>query len=331
MLPLSHGYSDTLGGSLTNEDPIKDIRNINIEYQTYDSSGSNAPKLYYGENNYEYYEEFDYSLSENSLYIHDLHDVNYFKIDSGDTTLRILSISIDYSGVNTTHGSDFNISGMGVGKYRAHPDRYSGTLESGVSSVTVPIDVTYEYGGYTVKSTKTYTYYSYSDIQNNPSKASAAAMITPMDVSNYYSIFGEFPANYVSSSNYSAAYSLFGNLTRQVSSYSKTDGYARYVPWQPYDGGTKPRYHEFDIDLTGDYAQSSYSPNRGVGRVVAFESGFNVTSYGTGNDIVCLFTDDHYSTWQEFNNLGDFLPRFSVQRRVTNYAWSEPTLINQNI
>lgn len=330
LLAFSHDYGDTLGGSFFNVDPIKNIKNISFTYSTTNSNGSNSPKLYVGEQNFATSYNIPYSSSENTFSKTDLSSVNYFKIDCGDTNLRLFSVTIEYLGTNTPNGSDFEATGMGVGQYRDNPKKYTGTLAAGSTSVTVPINVTYENGGYTVKETKTYTYYTYSYVENNPYVADDAAMITPTDVANYYSIFGEFPANYVSSSYYSEGRELFGTKVRQVSTYDRTTGYAKYVPWAQYESTGKPRYHEFDIDLTGDYASKTYSAVRGVGRVVAFESGYNVSSYGNGSYITCLFTDDHYATWQEFNNLGDFLPRFSVERKVTNRNWSEPTKISEN-
>ena len=146
-------------------------------------------------------------------------------------------------------------------------------------------------------------------------------MTSPMDVANYYSIFREFPANYVTSGNYSEAYDIFGNNTRCVSTYTKTNGYATKVPYY----GSTPRYHEFDIALDDTYSSS----NRSVGRVVAFETGLSPVNYGNGSHIVCYFTDDHYATFQEYNNLGEFLPRFSVERTIAGRVWGEPITITK--
>ena len=36
--------------------------------------------------------------------------------------------------------------------------------------------------------------------------------------------------------------------------------------------------------------------------------------------------DDHYATFQEYGNLGEFLPRFNAERKVLNVVWREPSL-----
>ena len=322
LLPLSHDYGNTLGGTICNTTPYGNIKSISISYKTASSSGSNKPTLYFGETNYTSSVDFNYSTTNTIYKCTNLNDADYFKIEAGDCNLFINSISVEYESLS---GSTFALSNMGAGQYRVNPNKYTGAKVAGETQVTVPISVSYGNSSYTINSTKTYTYYTYSYVSNHTEVVDDASMTSPIDVANYYSIFGEFPANYVTSGNYKTAKSIFENKTRCRYEYSRTDGYATVVPWAEYGSTGKPKYYEMDIDLTGSYASGSNSPNRGVGRLVIFMSGYAKTNYGNGSYAVCLFTDDHYATFQEFNNLGDFLPRFNAERQVTGYRWSEPT------
>ena len=188
--------------------------------------------------------------------------------------------------------------------------------------MTVPVSVSYSGNRYTVLQTKTYTYYTLDYVESHPSVASDAAMTNPVDVANYYSIFGTIPANYGGSgsgmNSISSVQNVFGSDARQVSYYSKTDGYATAVPNINASSG----YYEFDIDLDGSYYPGS--GGRGVGRVVAWKNGINNSAYGNGSYRVCHFTDDHYATFQEFNNLGQFLSKFDAEQRCTGKKWSAP-------
>ena len=42
---------------------------------------------------------------------------------------------------------------------------------------------------------------------------------------------------------------------------------------------------------------------------------------------VIVYTDDHYATFQEYNNYGSFGTRFNAERSVTSYKWSKPTTL----
>lgn len=308
LLPYTgYAYSTALPGSIYNVSPIDDIASITIEYYTEGSSGE-KPFLTFGEQNYTDGKiSFNYSDSSTEVVI-DLssYDVNYFRISSGDVTLYLESVDIAYSDTATTHGDTFVYDSST--SYRVTPSTYSGSLVAGSTSVTVPVEVSIDEGNetYSVISNKTYTYYTYEYVYDHPECMDDAAMITPVDVSNYYTIFGVFPANYASS--IASISSVFGSYSRQVSTYSRTDGYATAVPYRNEPGEDTPLYYEFDIALDSSYA----SNNRGVGRVVAWKYGF--TCYGS--EIVCVYTDDHYSTFQEFNNLGGFNPRFNSERTI---------------
>ena len=196
-------------------------------------------------------------------------------------------------------------SGIVSTDYRIEPVVYSGALVDGVSSVVVPTSISKVGTTYTVTATKTLTYYSTAYVLANPSVASKATLTDPADVAAYYIAFKAAPANYRTKTEWTdfpSDIEVFGaSNIRCVSTYSRTDGYAQSVPWRanPYSYPDKPRYHELDVKLPGQY----YSINsRGAGRVVAWEYGF--TCYG--NYATATYTDDHYATFHEYLNYGSF-------------------------
>lgn len=147
-----------------------------------------------------------------------------------------------------------------------------------------------------------------------------SALTDPVDVANYYIALKEFPVNYfLKGSIPSEAYTTFGDYLRQVSEYNRTDGYAQAVPYRdadPYDG-VNPYYYEFDIALPGlPYSTS----NRGVGRVVIWQDGFDCTGYDYSP--VAVYTDDHYATFQEFLNYGTYGERFNAEKSRTAYIYN---------
>lgn len=332
LIPLvrQDGCEETLGGALYNIDPIKDIDHITFTYKT-SGSGSRSCALYCGENNYDDYNYVITSSSSNKETTIDLSskDVNYFKFDSGDLTLFLQSVTVYYSGLNTTHGSNFTYKTTGTNEYRIAPTTYNGTLIDGVSYVDVP--TFFDTSTSTVLSTKRYTYYSYEYVYEHPEVVSNATMTSPVDVCNYFEAFGCAPANYGSKSSFSLkdgktlpsvseVDELFGSDARTISKYSRTTGYATSVPYY----GSIPTYYELDIDTNGQYRTSS----RQSGRIVAWSTGFEGNDYGNGSQIVCTYTDDHYATFKEFNNFGGFLSRFNVERNISGYVRGNPTTLS---
>ena len=328
IIPQTPVEEPTLEGALYNTSAIKDIDRIIVRYKTSSNYGSSKSKLYYGENSYEDgYITLDYSTSFTTKDI-DLssYNINYFKFTSGDVELFINSIDIYYSDTNTPHGSSFINKNANEGEYRLTPTVYSGTLVSGESTVSVP--VSYNISTHQVTEYKTYTYYSYEYVYEHQYLIEDAAMTDPFDVCNYFMAFGCAPANYGANNTVkplrdgltlpskSDVSELFGDSARTISQYSKTDGYATALPYY----GEKPNYYELDIDTSGLYSINS----RQVGRIVAFASGFNILEYGYGNQCVCLYTDDHYATFKEFNNYGGFMPRFNAELNVACAIWSNP-------
>lgn len=332
LIPLvrQDGCEETLGGALYNIDPIKDIDKITFTYKT-SGIGSRSCKLFYGEKNYDDYSYVISSSSSNKETTIDLSskDVNYFKFDSGDLTLFLQSITVYYSGLNTTHGSNFTYKTTGVGEYRIAPTTYNGTLVDGVSYVDVP--TSFDTSTSTVLSTKRYTYYSYEYVYEHPEVVSDATMTSPVDVCNYFEAFGCAPANYGSKSSFSLkdgktlpsvseVDELFGSDARTISKYSRTTGYATSVPYY----GSTPIYYEIDIDTNGQYITSS----RQSGRIVAWATGFEGSDYGYGSQVVCTYTDDHYATFKEYNNFGGFLSRFNVERLISGNVRGNPTTLS---
>ena len=332
LIPLvrQDGCEETLGGALYNIDPIKDIDKITFTYKT-SGSGSRSCKLYYGENNYDDYNYVITSSSSNKETTIDLSskDVNYFKFDSGDLTLFLQSVTVYYSSLNTTHGSNFAYKTTGTNEYRIAPTTYNGTLIDGVSYVDVP--TSFDISTSTVLSTKRYTYYSYEYVYEHPEYVSNATMTSPVDVCNYFEAFGCAPANYGSKSSFSLkdgktlpsvseVDELFGSDARTISKYSKTTGYATSVPYY----GSTPIYYELDIDTNGQYRTSS----RQSGRIVAWATGFEGSDYGYGSQVVCTYTDDHYVTFKEYNNYGGFLSRFNAERLISGSVRGNPTTLS---
>ena len=167
---------------------------------------------------------------------------------------------------------------------------------------------------------KEYTYYSSQYVMNNLNSLNLEDVVyyTPVDVSNYYLAFRAFPANYVYKDEINTYKDVFGNYLRQVSYYTRTDGYMTPLPYNNYLDNAFPKYYELDIDLDGTY--SVY--NRGVGRVVVVAAGFSCYDYGLNpygipaSDPVMLFTDDHYISFFEYKNDGAFNLRFSESNYV---------------
>lgn len=321
LLPYVNYYGDgSTSGALYNTSSISGIESIAISYRTSLSSGQ-KPVLSYGPN-IAVTSQVELNLTtSNATSTFEISNANYFKLSTSESTIYIQSIVIDYNGSGPS--DSYTYLGSGSGLYRINPIVNSGSLYDG-KSVAVPTSITRSGNYYTVNSTKTYTYYTYSYIQSNPGLADAASYTDPLDVAAYFTTFGTYPANYVSKSSYSSAYSLFGDDARCVSVYSRTDGYATSVPYQVGGSGT-PTYYECDIDLDGTYS----SNNRGVGRVVCWQYGFDPSKGATSYDgsPVCVYTDDHYATFQEYLNTGVYGTRFNSEMLRTAYVWGAPTTL----
>ncbi|MCB9498166.1 MAG: Ig domain-containing protein [Erysipelotrichaceae bacterium] len=240
----------------------------------------------------------------------------YYSVETNGQNAYINSITVGYNSSLTTNTTTTENS-----DYRIAPTVYSGTLTDGVSSVSVPNDITITGNTYTVNSYKTYTYYSFDYVSSHSGSLtlSSIAMIDPVDIANYYIAFHAIPANFGGSSisedcgTLTEVNSLFGSTyARKISQYSLTTGYATAVPWNAQDGGSTPVYYEFDIALLSSYTTS----NRGVGRVVMWVYGWSCYS---DNEPVAVYTDDHYATFGEYLNYGTFGTRFDSQTSSDGY------------
>lgn len=324
LLPST--YPNAVAGSFYNTDSIDQITGISLTYLTASSSDVNA-KLYYGNSSLlsSYYSLAGSSSSSTQNFTFPASSaIGFFRLDCGDSALTISSLTITY--LNGTAGI-VEKAASGAGLYRINPVVYSGSLTSGVSSVNIPQTLSISGSSYSVSTSKKYTYYTYSAVENDPTLASAAAYTDPQDVAAYFIAFHEYPANYVSSGNYSAASSLFGDAARCVSSYTRTDGYVNAVPYKA-SGSSIATYYECDIALDSSYSSSS----RGVGRVVVFTGGFDTGKGATSYDssYTAVFTDDHYATFQEYYNYGGiFSHRFDAEKTRTFYDYGAPTTLSK--
>ena len=315
LLPYFSSASDgTLPGALYNVTPIYGMTEIEITYK----SSSNA-SVYVGDDRAG--QAVGYYLPSAASYTTKtvaLEEDNFFKIESGSSGLYIKELTVSYT--NETVSYTYQKNGAGDGETRLNAVTHSGGLVAGQTSVSVPVEVAYSANGYQILQTKTYTYYTLSYVKANPSLAEKAAMTEPADIAAYYAAFGEFPANFAASNcdgnSFSEVKAVFGDDTRYVSKYSRTNGYAQHVPYST--GNTT--YYEFDVALDASYWENG---ERGVGRVVAWEGGWDATGY---NDApVAVYTDDHYATFQEYLNDGSFGVRFDAEMNLTFAKWSAPT------
>lgn len=295
---------DSIGGCIYNTTPMYQISNISITYKT---SGDEL-LLSVGKTRSEM-EEMTLELSDNEYTTVNI-DVdydNYFKLEALSKTGYIKSLTITYLNANNTNSVGY----IPTSGSRLNPVRFEGDLVSQQSSVTVPILVEEKDDSYEVIETKTYTYFAYEDVVKDPSLVELAAYVEPLDVANYFIAFGTYPANYVYKKQFDTAKATFGSYTRCVSDYSRTDGYARSVPCAFENG--KPHYYECDIALEKSYSRS----NRGVGRLVVWEYGFDAKGYDDAP--VAVYTDDHYATFTEYLNNGSWGERFNAEMNVTAY------------
>ena len=202
---------------------------------------------------------------------------------------------------------------------RIAPTIYNGDLVSGESTVSVPIEIDVVNNKYTVKKSRTYTYYSYEYVRDNymDLNLDEIAMTNVEDVCNYFMAFGCAPANYANIKNCptnprddsavgktSNVRTLFGDKARGISKYNRGDGYATSVPM--IAPGTDS-YYELDIGVYSGYSTSS----RDVCRVVCFYEGW---TYYNPTDPVCVFTDDHYNCFREYSNYGIFGDAFDTMQ-----------------
>ena len=277
--------------------PIYGIKKIEVTYKA-----TSGIKIEYSK---DIGDEYYSALSSSANYVTNsivVDKMNFFKIMTNGSDAYIKDITITYTNKTIDIASNTSYTGT-----RKEVTPYSGSLTDGVSQCTMYISPSL---------TKTYTYYSKQYAYNNINSIDKdeVFMIDPVDVCNYYLAFHEFPANYVTSGEKSTYGSAFGSYARQVSTYTRTDGYATKVPYNNRPGQSTPIYYELDIDVDGTYSLSS----RQVGRVVVWQYGFSCYTDGSSVAPVCTYTDDHYATFQEYDCMGGFSVRFNGERSITN-------------
>lgn len=318
MIKLSPSLSrydyQALAGSFFNNDPISGIKRLTISYI---SEGGLIVR--YGETRERGYSQTIAPSNPNSWTTTTVSfsvTSCFFSIETNNDFAYLNAITIGYNSSLTPNTDTFENNDT-----RIAPTVYSGTLIDGVSSISVPDDITVTGNTYTINSYRSYTYYSYSyvNLHKNELDLSSIAMTDPVDVANYYIAFHAIPANYgngntvdETTGSKSGVNSLFGSNARLITQYTRTDGYAESVPWRASSGRSTLTYYEFDIALDNEYSTSS----RSVGRLVMWVYGWTVYSDATP---IAVYTDDHYATFGEYLNNGLFGSRFDAEPYSTGY------------
>ncbi|MCR5308488.1 MAG: InlB B-repeat-containing protein [Bacilli bacterium] len=315
-------------GTIFNVDPIGGINEITVSYSASYSSTQNLGYSFSGDEIIKPNIRFgndpsctDYVYFLNPSSNSDTCNVNlsgyqYFSVCSGTYNLTLNTITVDYD--NNATSSPTYAATSGDGKVRINPTRYTYSLVPGESKITVPLETEYNESAntYTVTKSKELTYYTLNYVNDHPECKNDAAIIDPLLIASYYTAFKKFPANFEIKNNMYRVRDAFGDKARQVSTYDRTDGYVRAVPW-----GFQGKYHEFDIDI-----DNTYSSSRGSGRVVAWDSGWSGTGYD--DSPVCIYTDDHYNTFIEYLNNGTWSNRFNAEGFVAGTKYSTASTVS---
>lgn len=304
---------DALPASFANVDPLEGVSSISITYE----SDSDFHVLYGNDRNHlEYEQEIPESKDYVTYDVDFLMNATYFRIEADDDYLSVKSLEIACIGESADETQEYYVLGK-----RYIPDTDYNPKEGEVlSAPNCQLD---EDGNITKVIWKEYTYHSFDyaieEIEHG-ADLEEFAITNPADVANYFVLFNRIPVNYGLSVNYDVdtiiqgdvrnvdeVYEVFGRkYTRQVSEYSRDDGYVSKVPAAiSNDTQSGALYYEFDIDVDGKYS----TRNRGTGRVVGFVGGFYTNEDSTN---VAVFTDDHYYTFCEYNNCGFWGERFDA-------------------
>ncbi len=309
----------SLEGMFYNISPIYGMYTIEITYKTI--SASKRPVLRFGENYLlQDFIEMDIQNQKASTCTYNVYNCNFFKIETNHADMEISKIIIKYTGEKTYYDDSYLLSGLNAN--RLNPIVCSQIYDG--LTVSVPTKVSYVNSTYKVLEEKEYTYYSYDYVSSHTSLASKAAYTDPIDVANYFNTFKTYPANYVSKNDYSRAFRIFKDNTRCVFEYDRTNGYATSVPYVKNEYTNRPIYFECDIALDDSYS----SNNRGSGRLVVWLEGFDRTYALNYNDSpVSLYTDDHYATFSEYLNDGNFGRFFNAELNSTAFVWGNANTI----
>lgn len=295
--------------------PILGIEKIEIEYK----SSSIAYLFYSNDRSYSHSIELPASRTFTTIRL-DIQRSAYFRVAADKSDVYLKSLTLEYNGVTPASPLNPVYSNDRIGvEYTDFDNIADLTVRSIPDKIKVNSD-----GTYTVESSKSYTYYSYNYAIKHPGMINTMALTDPIDVANYYTLFHDFPVNYGYKGDVYDLKDHFNNYSgiRQVSHYSRTDGYALSVPFSR-NSNNKVDYYELDFDVDGTYSTG----RRGVGRLVVWEYGFDKKDYT--HIPVIVYTDDHYATFKEYLNYGQFGTRFNAEKKgVTSYSWSTPTTLD---
>ncbi len=304
----------TMPGAFYNEEAMSNMTSITISYRT-----NSEAYIRYGEDRHM---NNTLTLNPSSSYRSSVFNLDgsnnfFFSVETGQSKLDIQYISIDYEDGYGPYTAYENLSGQ----YRLSPTVYKRpSLVAGETSISVPIDVTYDgLGGYSVNERKELVCDTLQDAYNS-GRDDMYAYTDPVEVAAYFIAFGSYPCNYYMDGDGSLAKRVMGDKARLAQQFSLTDGYATAVPYR-LDAYGDLVYYELDIAL--DAAYDAEGP-RGVGRLVCWTSGF--TCYDDTYPVV-VYTDDHYATFKEYYNDGTFGPNFNAEMKLTPYKYGAATTI----
>ena len=305
----------TLPGAFYNEEAMSNMTSITIRYRT-----NSEAYIRYGEDRHM---SNTLTLSPSSSYRASVFNLEgrynyFFSVETGRSKLDIEYLSIDYEdgyGHNTGYE---NVSG----EYRLAPTVCTRpALVAGETSVSVPIDVTYDgLGGYTINERKELVCDTLEDAYSS-GRDDMYAYTDPVEVAAYFIAFGTYPCNYYMDGDESLAKRVMGDKARLAQQFDRKDGYATAVPYNLNESGELV-YYELDIALEAAYYEEG---SRGVGRLVCWTSGFR--DYNDTYPVV-VYTDDHYATFKEYYNDGTFGPNFNAEMKVTPYNYGAATQID---
>lgn len=324
LLPFPDYYRKlSLPGFVQNLEPLQDITYFSVTY-TNENASSGGAKVWFGDSlQYNQGVVLPFSETKTTINIEVSGNPDYFKMETENATINIEAINIYYDG---TYGEvDYVPTSVGDHHYRINPLTYTGPLYEGVS-VTVPTKISEHNGTYTELETKEYTYYSSGYVLDNPELVEEASHVNPEDIATYFSVFGTWPANYggfndhrpTTAESFNKIENVFGDLARKIQFYDRNDGYALAVPFVAREDGN-PVYYELDVAVNNSYVNGG---QRGSGRVVVWVDGWDETKGATDyQGMTAIYTDDHYVTFAEYNNAGNFGLRFNGTAAITPYVW----------
>ena len=299
--------SDFAPSCVYNINAIKGIRKFELDYKCDDSFYI----LSSNDKSYDTISEIPAS-SERSTYTVTLDTSDtaaFFKICAQNETVTLYSVNVYYNNKTkpkSTSDTSYDASRINMSDFYTDYNLTEGETRQ------IPSNIIVTGNNYTVSEYKTYTYHSFEYVKESQTNQDELALTDPIDVASYYMLFHTWPVNYFMKDRTSDGGSYFSpDKIRCVSEYTRTDGYATSVPYKCESGKNYPLYYELDFDASGYYSTTT----RGVGRLVVWVNGFTCSSYDTNPVIV--YTNDHYSTFKEFLNCGQYSPYFNAEGHST--------------